>query len=278
MSSGDDGDRHREHLGVIQTNKTKKKKSRRPIDPEDIPGSLSSAPERISHDTHLFVVPFDSSSEQSDVMAGTPPLTRWPPARDLKDCVRRLYTQAYHSWSEIPNSIRQAMFNEFKTLCTWESRDKFKAMSEQAKKARGSLKGGSLHTGGAKTVGTITREMKKELGHTPIEPEVFKKTHVKKEANESDLDVWVEERAKRTFYVTENLDSSIQMTPELSTQIWIEKVIGRTHKGGFYGLGSRNDEIKEQVLNLARRHTTSSPAEDTDDDNDEDDDFVDRTP
>ncbi|XP_049399729.1 uncharacterized protein LOC125863763 [Solanum stenotomum] len=175
-------------------------------------------------------------------------------------------------------------------------------MSEQAKKARGSLKGGSLHTGGAKTVGTIIREMKKELGHTPIEPEVFKKTHVKKEANESDLDVWVEERAERTFYVTENLDSSIQMTPELSTQIWIEKVIGRTHKGGVYGLGSQNDlisalaeserrriveqqsmsvtvqEIKEQVLNLARRRTTSSPAEDTDDDNDEDDDFVDRTP
>ncbi|WMV28783.1 hypothetical protein MTR67_022168 [Solanum verrucosum] len=32
-------------------------------------------------------------------------------------------------------------------------------MSEQAKKARCSLKGGSLHTGGAKTIGTISREM-----------------------------------------------------------------------------------------------------------------------
>lgn len=37
-------------------------------------------------------------------------------------------------------------------------------------------------------------------------------------------------------------------------------------------------EIKEQVLNLARRLTTSSPAEDTDDDSDEDYDFVHRTP
>ncbi|WMV41984.1 hypothetical protein MTR67_035369 [Solanum verrucosum] len=37
-------------------------------------------------------------------------------------------------------------------------------------------------------------------------------------------------------------------------------------------------QIKEQVLNLARRPTTFSPAEDTDDDRDEDDDFVDRTP
>jgi len=140
MSSGGDGDRHREHLGVSQTKQAKKKKSRRPIDPEDIAGSISSAPERISHDTHLFAVPFgtadprqyypnyrrpvgasstsqalpsrryedlplqairrarplsagtpsptgtspqlsamrigDSSSEQSDAMAGTPPLTQ----------------------------------------------------------------------------------------------------------------------------------------------------------------------------------------------------------
>ncbi|KAG5616327.1 hypothetical protein H5410_016151 [Solanum commersonii] len=49
----------------------------------------------------------------------------WNPVKDvaraLKDCVRRLYTHAYHSWSEIPNSSRQAMFNNFKTMCTWES-------------------------------------------------------------------------------------------------------------------------------------------------------------
>ncbi|WMV30241.1 hypothetical protein MTR67_023626 [Solanum verrucosum] len=49
----------------------------------------------------------------------------WHPAKDvaraLKDCVRRLYTQAYHSWSETPKSIYQVMFNGFKTMCTWES-------------------------------------------------------------------------------------------------------------------------------------------------------------
>ncbi|XP_006352133.1 uncharacterized protein [Solanum tuberosum] len=130
------------------------------------------------------------------------------------------------------------MFNNFKTMCTWESRynlligttferkvsarlsswlksvrdsgerpdwmlphvfdelgkywntDKFKAISDRAKMARGSFKGGSLHTGGAKTIGTIAREMEKELGRTPIEPEVFKKTHVRKKENESDPDVW----------------------------------------------------------------------------------------
>ncbi|WMV50970.1 hypothetical protein MTR67_044355 [Solanum verrucosum] len=434
MTSGGDGDRYREHLGVGQTKQAKKKKSRRPIDPEDIAGSISFAPERISHNTHLFAVPFGMADPQLFVEHDpyrqvlhlpqrfvhpdvSPSSTAAPSAtphdtmsalapgqkdrlgkvasykgccRALKECVRKLYTQAYHSWSEIPNSIHQAIFNNFKTMCTWESRynlvigttferkastrlfswlksvrdsgerpgwmlphvfaklgqywntEKFKAISDQAKMARGSLKGGSLNTGGAKTVGTIAREMEKELGRTPIEPEVFKKTHVRKKENEPDPDVWVEERAERTFndfhkYVAENLDSSVQLTHELSTQIWKEKVVGGTHKGRCYGLGSRNDvrrlqsglegvgssrqvealdgvqiaamsdqitkltaalaeserkrvaeqqnmsetvqQIKEQVMNLARRPTTSAPddTDDTDDESDEDD-YVDLTP
>ncbi|WMV26263.1 hypothetical protein MTR67_019648 [Solanum verrucosum] len=83
--------------------------------------------------------------------------------------------------------------------------------------------------------------MEKKLERIPIEPEVFKKTRVRKKENESDLNVWAEERAERTFYVAENLDSSVQLTPELSTQIWKEKVVGRTYKGIVYGLGFRND-------------------------------------
>ncbi|WMV24187.1 hypothetical protein MTR67_017572 [Solanum verrucosum] len=338
----------------------------------------------------------DSSSEQSDAMAGTPLLTMcfvhpdvspsstatpsatpddtmpalvpgqkdrlgrvmiepdgssWHPAKDaawaLKDCVRRLYTHAYHSWIEILNSICQAMFNNFKTMCTWDlmynlvigttferkasarlsswlkkirdsgecpdwmlphvfdelgqywNTNKFKAISDQAKKARDSLKGGSLHTRGAKMVGTIAREM-------------------------NDFHQ----------YVAENLDSSVQLTPELSTQIWKEKVVEGTHKGRVYGLGSRNDvrrlqlglegigssrqaealdgvqivamsdqiakltvtlaeserrrvaeqesvsetvqQIKEQVMNLAHQLTTSAP-DDINDESDEDD-YVDPTP
>uniref|UniRef100_M1DXW8 Uncharacterized protein n=1 Tax=Solanum tuberosum TaxID=4113 RepID=M1DXW8_SOLTU len=65
MSSSSDGDRSREHLGVSQTNRAKKKKSRRPIDLEDIPGSISSAPERISHDTHLFDVSFGTTDPRA---------------------------------------------------------------------------------------------------------------------------------------------------------------------------------------------------------------------
>ncbi|KAG5584820.1 hypothetical protein H5410_045254 [Solanum commersonii] len=151
---------------------------------------------------------------------------------------------------------------------------------------------------------------------TPIEPEVFKKTHVRKKESESDPDVWVEERAERTF-VAENLDSSIQLTPELSTQIWKEKLIGGTHKGlegirlscqveALNGvqiaamsaqitkrivalaeserrrvveqeiMSETVQQIKEQVMNLTRRPTTSAP-DDTDDESD-DADYVEPTP
>ncbi|WMV13877.1 hypothetical protein MTR67_007262 [Solanum verrucosum] len=412
MSSSGDGDRHHEHLGVNQTTQAKKKKSRRPIDLEDIAGSISSAPEHISHDTHLFVVPFgttdprqyypnyrrpvsasatsqplpsqryedlplqaihrarplsagtpsptgtspqlsamrlgDSSSEQSDAMAATPSATPHDTMSALapgqKDRLGRvmiesdgssLYTQAYHFWSEIPNSIRQAMFNNFKTMCTWESRynlvigttferkasarlsswlkkvrdsgerpgwmlphvfdklgqywntDKFKAISNQAKKARGSLKGGSLHTRGAKTVGTIAREMEKELGRTLIEPEVFKKTHVRKKENESDPDVWVEERAERTFSGLEGIGSSRQAEAIDGVQIvvmsdQIAKLTAalaeseRRRVAEQESMSETVQQIKEQVMNLARRPTTSAP-NDTDDESDEDD-YVDLTP
>ncbi|KAG5615418.1 hypothetical protein H5410_015242 [Solanum commersonii] len=52
------------------------------------------------------------------------------------------------------------------------------------KKGRNSLNGGSLHTGGAKSV-------EKELGRTSLHNEVFTKTHMKKKLNESDPDNWV---------------------------------------------------------------------------------------
>ncbi|WMV28860.1 hypothetical protein MTR67_022245 [Solanum verrucosum] len=294
--------------------------------------SISSALERISHDTYILAVSFgtvdprqyypnyrrpvgasstsqalpslsamrirDSSSEQSDTMADTPPLTQryvhpdvspsatatpsatpnemphlvpgqkgrlgrvmiepdgssWHPANDvvraLKDCVRRLYTQAHHSWSEIPNSIRQTMFNNFKTMCTWEPRhnhvitttferkasarlsawlkkvrdtverpdwmlhhvfdelglywntDKFKAISDQANKARGSLKGGSLHTG---------------------------------------------ESERRRVVEQESMSATVQ-------------------------------QIKQQAMNLTRRPTTSAPNDTDDDSTDDEDDCVEPTP
>lgn len=37
-------------------------------------------------------------------------------------------------------------------------------------------------------------------------------------------------------YTIDNLDGSVKMTSKLSTQIWIEKVVGYTPKGRVYGL------------------------------------------
>ncbi|WMV21104.1 hypothetical protein MTR67_014489 [Solanum verrucosum] len=120
----------------------------------------------------------------------------------------------------------------------------------------------------------------------------------RKKENESDSYVWVEERAERTFnefhqYVAENLDSSIDMTPELSTQNWKEKVIAamsaqiaqltstlaeseRRRVAEQQNMSETVQQIKEQVMNLARRPTTSAP-EDVDDSSNEDD-YVDLTP
>ncbi|KAG5595235.1 hypothetical protein H5410_036467 [Solanum commersonii] len=88
-------------------------------------------------------------------------------------------------------------------------------------------------------------------------------------------------------YVVENLDSSVQLTPELSTQIWKEKVIAamsnqiakltatlaeseRRRVAEQESMSETVQQIKEQVMNLARRPTTSAP-DDTDDESDEDD-------
>ncbi|KAG5595271.1 hypothetical protein H5410_036503 [Solanum commersonii] len=60
-ATGGDSDRHHEHLGVSQTKQAKNKKSRRPIDPEDIAGSISFVPERINHDTYILAIPFGTA-------------------------------------------------------------------------------------------------------------------------------------------------------------------------------------------------------------------------
>ncbi|WMV58712.1 hypothetical protein MTR67_052097 [Solanum verrucosum] len=164
----------------------------------------------------------DSSSEQSDAMDGTPSLTQCYVHPDV---------------SPLSTATPSATPDEMLPLVPGQKDKLGRVMIEPD---------------GSSSVGTIAREMKKELGRTPIASEVFKKTRVWKKENESDPDVWVEERAKQTFkefqhYVAENLDSSVEMTPELSTQIWKEKVVGGTHKGRVYGLGSRNNVRRLQL-------------------------------
>ncbi|XP_059287808.1 uncharacterized protein LOC132041070 [Lycium ferocissimum] len=79
----------------------------------------------------------------------------------------------------------------------------FIAKSEQAKAARASQKGGSLHTAGARSQGHVARTMKKATGQMPTQDQLFLKTHTKKKKHESDPTVWVEDRAHNS-YVSDN--------------------------------------------------------------------------
>ncbi|WMV33055.1 hypothetical protein MTR67_026440 [Solanum verrucosum] len=174
--------------------------------------------ERISHDTHLFDVPFGTADPRAYYLNYRRPVSASStlqalPIRRYEDltlqAIRRprpLLAGRISDGTPSPTAAPSAtQDDEMPTLAPGQ-----KNRLEQAKKSRGSLKGGTLHTGGAKTVGTITREMEKELGRTLIEPKVFKKTHVKKKENESDLDVWVEERAEQTFSGLQDIGSSRQ--------------------------------------------------------------------
>ncbi|WMV25181.1 hypothetical protein MTR67_018566, partial [Solanum verrucosum] len=137
----------------------------------------------------------DSSSKQPDAMVGTPSLTQcfMPPsvspsfitapsatpdvempalAPGQKDRLGRVMIEPngssrpsvrLSSWLKKVQDTDQRLDwmlpYVFDDLPLYWNTNKFNGMSEQAKKARGSLKGGSLHTIGARTVGTITREM-----------------------------------------------------------------------------------------------------------------------
>ncbi|KAF3627617.1 hypothetical protein FXO38_28663, partial [Capsicum annuum] len=139
----------------------------------------------------------------------------WHPAlkevnKEVRESVRRLFSQPWHSWMEIPEDHRQAMFEEFK------------ALSEQNKKSRASLKDGSLHTEGAKSVNVIVREM----------------------TNESDPDVWVEPRAENAnneYIRCLSEFGSTQPTQEEVNKIWTKKVAGGKKKGKTYGFSSQNE-------------------------------------
>ncbi|WMV54118.1 hypothetical protein MTR67_047503 [Solanum verrucosum] len=99
-------------------------------------------------------------------------------------------------------------------------------MTEQVKNARDSLKGGSLHIGGAKTVGTIAREM-----FLFIEKRIGTHSHGTEDFQE---DSCQEERKL--------VGSRCVGGGKGRTKFYLERKSGRgTHKGRVYGLGSRNN-------------------------------------
>ncbi|WMV20963.1 hypothetical protein MTR67_014348 [Solanum verrucosum] len=120
-----------------------------------------------------------------------------------------------------------------------------------------------------KDVVRALKDCEKELGRTLIKPEVFKKTHVRKKENESDPDVWMEKRAEQTFIVVMSAQI-VQLTSALAAS-------ERRRDAEQRSMSETVQQIKEQVMNRARRPTTSAP-EDTDDDSDDEGDYVELTP
>ncbi|KAG5590979.1 hypothetical protein H5410_041493 [Solanum commersonii] len=155
---------------------------------------------------------------------------------------------------------------------------------------------------------------KKNWDVLPLNRRFSRRLHARKKENESDPNVWVEERAERTFndfhqYVAQNLDSSVQLIlnfpprfgkkniegigsscqaeavdgvqiAAMSAQITKLTAALAESEGRIVAEQESKSEtvqqIKEQVMNLACRPTTSAP-NDTDDESD-DDYYVEPTP
>ncbi|XP_049364747.1 uncharacterized protein LOC125829580 [Solanum verrucosum] len=86
-----------------------------------------------------------------------------------------------------------------KLLVHWANDPRFKQMSEISKKARSSTKGGSLHTSGAQSQGSVRRKLDKELGRLVTQAKAFKATHIRKKKNLEDPNMWVEPGAEMTY-------------------------------------------------------------------------------
>ncbi|XP_060187977.1 LOW QUALITY PROTEIN: cytochrome P450 71AP13-like [Lycium barbarum] len=107
----------------------------------------------------------------------------------------------------------------------------FIAEFEQAKTARASQKGGSLHTVGAKSQGHVAKIMKKDTGQMPTQDELFLKTYAKNKKSESDPIEWVENRARNSYnpfmqevkqYNQTQPDQSSHPPPEL--EVWLQQL------------------------------------------------------
>ncbi|KAH0640049.1 hypothetical protein KY290_037337 [Solanum tuberosum] len=101
----------------------------------------------------------------------------------ISQAIKDLYRDAFPTWGKMPSNLKRQIFLEFRI----------------GKKARSSTKGGSLHTSGAQSQGSVRRKLEKELGRPVTQAEAFKATHIRKKKNPEDPDVWVEPRAEMTY-------------------------------------------------------------------------------
>ncbi|XP_070039668.1 uncharacterized protein [Nicotiana tomentosiformis] len=129
-------------------------------------------------------------------------------------------------------------------LRQWQTAD-FLERSEKGKKAPSSEKGGSLHTGGAISLGTIKRRL---YGRPMNYDELFKETHIVKKNKEGDGDRWVEDRAETAYgRCQSSIDEFIRIQPAGESgkptqpldgdaeRIWLE-AFGSPKWGKVYGL------------------------------------------
>ncbi|XP_075080318.1 uncharacterized protein LOC142165839 [Nicotiana tabacum] len=127
----------------------------------------------------------------------------------------------------------------------------FLQKSEKGKKARASEKGGSLHTGGAVSQGTIKRRMEKKLGRSMNQDELFMETHIVKKKKETNQERWVEGRAStvhdRFRVEAEELIRSqppnesgapFQLSAEDVERLWT-RAVGGPKWGKVYGLPTK---------------------------------------
>uniref|UniRef100_M1ACT0 Uncharacterized protein n=1 Tax=Solanum tuberosum TaxID=4113 RepID=M1ACT0_SOLTU len=306
-----DSDTHREHLGVSQTKQAKKKKSRRPIDLEDIAGSISFALECISHDTHLFVVPFGttdpwqyypnyhrpvgasstsqelpsrryedlplqairrarplsvgtpfstsispqlsamrigySSSEQSNAMADTPPLTQCFVHLDVSPSSTATPSSTPDDTMPALAPCQKDRLGRVMIEPDWILFTSLRQYQIKPKRLEAVLNCASLHTGGAKTVGTIAREI-------------------------SGLEGIGSSRQAEALDGVQIAAMSAQIAKLISALAESK----RRRVAEQESMSETVHQIKEQVMNLARRPTTSAP-DDTDYESDEDD-YVNVTP
>ncbi|XP_015069259.1 uncharacterized protein LOC107013896 [Solanum pennellii] len=126
-------------------------------------------------------------------------------------------------------------------------KSRFKQMSEIGKKARSSTKGGSLHTSGAQSQGSVRRKLEKELGTPVTQAEAFKATHIRKKKNHEDPDVWVEPQAEVTYnrylQALEDLQQTLPeenrgmpLTQEQDERVWLDLTCGPSRYGYAYGM------------------------------------------
>ncbi|KAH0689982.1 hypothetical protein KY289_017340 [Solanum tuberosum] len=149
----------------------------------------------------------------------------------ISQAIKDLYRDAFPTWGKMPSNLKRQIFLEFRI----------------GKKARSSTKGGSLHTSGAQSQGSVRRKLEKELGRPVTQAEAFKATHIRKKKNSEDPDVWVEPRAELTYnrylQALEDLRQSqpeenrgMPLSQEQAERVWLDLIGGPSRYGYAYGM------------------------------------------